>query len=258
MPRLTIDRDFDHGPFDIIGDVHGCYDELVLLLRQLDYLVDPVTATATPPVGRTAIFLGDLIDRGPNSVWALKLVMGMVELGTALCLPGNHDFKLLRRLRGHDVRVSPALAVTLEELMAEPPAFRGEVARFIESLPSHFVLDHGRLVVAHAGLPEAMHMHDSDAVRRFALYGDVTGERDEDGLPVRRNWAVDYKGAALVVYGHTALAKPLFLNNTINIDTGCAFGGALTAYRYPENTLVSVKAHRTYASRTRPLPSDLP
>ncbi len=258
MPRLTIDRDFDHGPFDIIGDVHGCYDELTMLLRQLGYAVDPATGQTRSSNGRTAIFLGDLIDRGPNSVWVLRLVMDMVESGTALCLPGNHDYKLLRRLRGHNVRVPTALAATLAQLMAEPPAFRADVARFLEGLPSHFVLDHGRLVVAHAGLPEAMHMRDGDAVRRFALYGDVTGERDEDGLPIRRNWAADYRGAALIVYGHTPVTQPLLENNTINIDTGCAFGGALTAFRYPENALASVRALRTYASRTRPMPSDEP
>jgi protein phosphatase len=252
MPRLTIDRDFDHGPFDIIGDVHGCYDELALLLKQLGYGVDPVSGRTRSTNGRTAVFLGDLVDRGPNSVWVLRLVMDMVESGTALCIPGNHDYKLMRRLRGHEVKASAALEATLAQLRAESPSFRSDVARFLESLPSHFVLDHGRLVVAHAGLPEAMHMRDGEAVRKFALYGDVTGERDADGLPIRGNWAADYHGAALVVYGHTPVTAPLVQNNTINIDTGCAFGGSLTAYRYPENALVSVKAHRTYATRSKP------
>ena len=120
---------------------------------------------------------------------------------------------------------------------------------FLDGLISHYVLDDGRLVVAHAGLKEEMQGRGSGAVREFALYGDTTGETDEFGLPVRFNWAADYRGTAMVVYGHTPVPEPEWLNNTIDVDTGCVFGGRLTALRYPERELVSVRPRGPTASR---------
>jgi len=113
--RLWTDRRIEQGPFDIIGDIHGCYDELVQLLERLGYQI-AVTENGerrivvTPPAGRRAVFLGDLIDRGPNAPDVLRLVMGMVEHGTAMCVPGNHEAKLLRKLRGKDVQLTHGLA----------------------------------------------------------------------------------------------------------------------------------------------------
>jgi protein phosphatase len=251
--RLWVDRRDDHGPFDMIGDVHGCYNELRELLDLLGYEVAGVTGEdgetrydVRPPDGRTAIFLGDLTDRGPNSVGVLRLVMDMVAAGTALCLPGNHDDKLLRKLQGRNVRVAYGLEGTLDQLDRESSSFRARLASFLDGLVSHYVLDGGKLVVAHAGLKEEYQGRASKTVRDFALYGDVTGETDEEGFPIRGNWAADYRGAATVVYGHSVVTSPEWLNNTINIDTGCAFGGALTALRYPERQLVSVPARAVY------------
>lgn len=252
---LWNDRRTDHGPFDIIGDIHGCYDELALLLGQLGYHIDG--ETVTPPPGRRAIFLGDLVDRGPKTPDVLRLVMGMVAAGTALCIPGNHDVKLKKALDGRKVNPTHGLALSLEQLNAETAEFRKQVAEFIDELVSHYVLDDGRLVVAHAGMKEDMAGRASGAVREFALYGETTGEIDEFGLPVRLNWAADYRGKALVVYGHTPVPEPLRLNRTVNIDTGCVFGGALTALRYPEDEIVSIPALMTYAEPSRPfLPTD--
>jgi protein phosphatase len=197
-------------------------------------------------------FLGDLVDRGPKIPQVLRLVMGMVEAGTALCIPGNHDIKLMRALRGKNVQIKHGLAESLTQLEAETPEFRQQVADFIDSLTSHYVLDDGRLVVAHAGMKENMAGRASGAVREFALYGETTGEIDEFGLPVRYNWATEYRGGAMVVYGHTPVPEPEWLNRTINIDTGCVFGGALTALRYPEKELISVPASHTYAEPSRP------
>jgi protein phosphatase len=253
---LWNNRKTDHGPFDIIGDVHGCYDELTTLLSELGYQV--TEGQVVPPPGRKAIFLGDLVDRGPKTPQVLKLVMGMVEAGTALCIPGNHDNKLMRALRGRKVQITHGLAESLAQLDAEPLEFKSQVAAFIDSLVSHYVLDDGRLVVAHAGMKENMAGRASGAVREFALYGETTGETDEFGLPVRYNWASEYRGAATVVYGHTPVPEPEWLNRTINIDTGCVFGGALTALRYPERELVSFPALHTYAEPARPfLPPEI-
>ena len=241
---LWTDRRSDPGPFDIIGDVHGCLDELVNLLGTLGYEVtdSPQAVNAKHPEARKAIFLGDLVDRGPNSPAVLRLVMSMVEQGNALCLPGNHDVKLLRKLRGRDVRITHGLAETLEQLEVESEEFKQKIAAFIDSLVSHYVLDGGRLVVAHAGLKADLQGRASARVREFAMYGETTGETDEYGLPVRYNWAADYRGKAMVVYGHTPVIEPQWLNRTICIDTGCVFGGSLTALRYPEKELVHVPA----------------
>ncbi len=248
------DRTAARGPFDIIGDVHGCHAELAELLGSLGYL--PAADGAGPrrhPAGRTAVFVGDLVDRGPDTPGVLAEVMAMVGAGTALCVAGNHESKLLRALRGRNVQVSHGLAESLAQLQAGPEEFRAQVTAFLDGLISHYVLDGGRLVVAHAGLREEMHGRASAAVRSFALYGETTGETDEFGLPVRYPWALDYRGKAVVVYGHTPVPVPVWVNNTICLDTGCVFGGRLTALRYPERELVSVPARSVYYEPARPL-----
>ncbi len=248
------DRTDARGPFDIIGDVHGCHAELSELLDSLGYL--PGEDGAGPrrhPAGRTAVFLGDLVDRGPDTPGVLAEVMAMAGAGTALCVPGNHESKLLRALRGRNVQVSHGLAESLAQLQACPEEFRAQVTAFLDGLVSHYVLDGGRLVVAHAGLRAEMHGRASAAVRAFALYGETTGETDEFGLPVRYPWAQDYRGKAVVVYGHTPVPVPVWVNNTICLDTGCVFGGRLTALRYPERELVSVPARSVHYEPARPL-----
>jgi polynucleotide kinase-phosphatase len=251
---LWNNRKQDHGPFDIIGDVHGCFDELHALLTKLGY---EITATngdvhGRHPEGRKAVFLGDLVDRGPKVPEVLKLVMSMTAAGAALAVPGNHDSKLMRKLRGRDVQITHGLAESLQQLERETPEFKEHVADFIDNLVSHYVLDDGSLVVAHAGLKEALQGRGSGKVRDFALYGETTGETDEFGLPVRYNWAAEYRGRAIVVYGHTPVPEPEWLNGTICIDTGCVFGGKLTALRYPEKELVSVPALQTYYEPSKP------
>jgi protein phosphatase len=239
------------GPFDIVGDVHGCRAELVTLLERLGYVVTPTGAHH--PEGRTAVFVGDLVDRGPDTPGVLRLVMGMVAAGAALCVSGNHENKLVRALDGRDVRVSHGLAQSLAQLAAEPERFRKDVREFMYGLVSHYRLDGGKLVVAHAGLKEAYQGRASGRVRSFCLYGETTGETDEYGLPVRYPWADDYRGAATVVYGHTPVPEATWVNNTICLDTGVVFGGELTALRWPSRELVSVPAERVHYEPVKPL-----
>ncbi|NUP06186.1 MAG: polynucleotide kinase-phosphatase [Polyangiaceae bacterium] len=245
---LWNNRRQEHGPFDIIGDIHGCRSELESLLRRLGYDVE----AARHPEGRKAVFLGDLVDRGPDIPGVLRIAMRMVESGAALCVPGNHEMKLLRKLRGKDVRITHGLAASLEQLDRETLEFRTQVVEFIDKLVSHYVLDDGKLVVAHAGMKQSLQGRGSGTVRDFALYGETTGETDALGFPVRYDWAAEYRGTALVVYGHTPVSDPEWLNGTINIDTGCVFGGRLTALRYPEKELVSVPAERTWCEPAKP------
>lgn len=255
---LWNNRRFDHGPFDIIGDVHGCFDELRALLARLGYEIsrNDEGYAVSHAEGRRAIFLGDLVDRGPATPEVLRLVMDMRASGMALCVPGNHDVKLMRKLKGRNVQITHGLAESLAQLEEESPEFKARVVDFIDDLVSHYVLDDGKLVVAHAGLKAELQGRGSGAVRDFALYGETTGETDEYGLPVRYDWASEYRGRAMVVYGHTPVLEPEWLNNTINIDTGCVFGGRLTALRYPEKELVSVPSARVYYESAKPfLPS---
>jgi protein phosphatase len=258
--REKLLNDFKHeqGPFDVIGDVHGCRSELETLLVELGYSLtrdDQSRPTdAVHPDGRKAVFVGDLVDRGPDTPGVLRLVMGMVGGGNALCVPGNHESKLVKALQGRKVQVSHGLADTLTQLAEEPPEFRAQAEQFCYDLVSHLVLDGGRLVVAHAGLTEAYHGRASGRVRSFALYGDTTGETDEFGLPIRYPWADDYRGKAMVLYGHTPTPEPQWVNNTMCLDTGCVFGGKLTALRYPEQEVVSVTAERIWYEPVKPFP----
>jgi protein phosphatase len=257
LQPLYTDLRAETGPFDAIGDVHGCRTELEQLLGELGYVIERDDAGrpvgAAHPAGRRVVFLGDLVDRGPDTPGVLRLAMGMVAAGTALAVPGNHEQKLLRALRGRQVTVSHGLAESLAQLADEPDEFRAAVVGFLDGLISHYVLDAGRLVVAHAGLKQEYHNRSSRQVRDFALYGQTTGETDEYGLPVRYPWAADYRGRATVLYGHTPVPEPEWLNNTLCLDTGCVFGGRLTALRYPERELVSVPATRVWYEPVRPL-----
>ena len=250
------DRTDALGPFDIIGDVHGCSAELRTLLTQLGWQLEydgSAAVGAVHPAGRQAVFVGDLVDRGPDTPGVLRLVMGMVKTGNALCVSGNHEAKLVRALRGANVTVSHGLAESLAQLEAEPDDVRKAALDFMDGLISHYVLDEGRLVVAHAGLKESYHGRSSGRVRSFALYGDTTGETDEYGLPVRYPWAQEYRGRAMVAYGHTPVPTAEWVNNTICLDTGVVFGGALTALRYPEREIASVPAERQWYEPARPL-----
>lgn len=259
--RLAVNRRDDTGPFDIVGDVHGCLSELVLLLVKLGYsLVRARDEDAREfwrvkphPEGRRLVFVGDLCDRGPDTPGVYRLVRDAVARGLAFCVLGNHDDKLLNWLTGKPVNPSHGRQQSIDQFEREPPELRARVAEFIAKLPSHLVLDGGRLVVAHAGLKAEMHGRVSGKVRAFALYGDTTGESDEFGLPVRLNWAAQYKGRASVVYGHTPVLSAAWENRCACIDTGCVFGGALTALRWPEQQFVSTPADRAYAVPKRPL-----
>lgn len=247
-----VNRHDEHGPFDIVGDVHGCYDELIELLDLLGYRPDDESGRRHPE-GRRVNFVGDLVDRGPKIVQSVTLARRMVEAGQAFCVPGNHDNKLLRYLLGRNVQINHGLDASIAQIEALPEPERTDwitaYVRFFGEFGSHLILDDGRLVVAHAGIREGDQGRDSPRIRAFTLYGLTNGQHDENGLPIRVNWAADYTGAATVVYGHTPVTEPVWQNNTINIDTGCVFGACLTALRWPERELISVPARQVYAVR---------
>jgi protein phosphatase len=239
-----------------VGDVHGCLEELLALMAALGYRAERQGSdfVVTPPTGRTLAFVGDLVDRGPACPQVLRLAIGMARAGQAFCVPGNRDVEFVKALKGRAVKVTHGMARALQQLEAEPEEFRAQVIRFLDWLPGHYVFDEGRLVIAHAGLKEPLHGRSSAAARAFALRGEITGKRDAFGLPVRADWAAHYRGKALVVFGHTPVAEPLWVNNTVNIDTGCVYGGHLTALRYPERETVSVPARAIHYKARKPFP----
>ncbi|HEY8364863.1 MAG TPA: metallophosphoesterase [Haloplasmataceae bacterium] len=248
---LSYDKSRIKGPFDIIGDVHGCYDELIMLLKKLNYEID--NNKVKHKEMRKVIFVGDLVDRGPKIVEVLKLVMSMVYDQVAYCVQGNHDNKLYRKLEGRNVQVKNGLEESLSQLTNESDFFKNDVKKFLKNLDYYLIFDDYKLVISHAGLKEEYIGKTSKKIFEFTLYGETTNETDEFGLPIRYLWAKDYHGKPLVIYGHTPNLEPLCINNTINIDTGCVFGNKLTAYRYPENEFVFVKALKTYSIPARPI-----
>jgi protein phosphatase len=256
---LWTDVRADPSRFDIIGDIHGCAQELEALLRTLGYAVEwsqrecERVPAVTAPEGRKVVFVGDLADRGPHTPDVLRIAMHMVESGLAYAVMGNHDRKLMHWLEGRNVQITHGLQQSIEQLSTDGAEFKDRAKAFLDSMRSHYWLDGGKLAVAHAGLKEEMIGRGSGAVREFALFGDTTGEMDEYGLPMRRDWAAEYRGKTSVVYGHVATAEAQWVNNTICIDTGCVYGGKLTALRWPERELVSVPAEKVYYEPKRPL-----
>lgn len=258
-PRRSFDLRHEAGPFDMIGDVHGCADELIELLGRLGYRVTLHATPAGPrasihaPAGRRLIFVGDLVDRGPRSPDVLAIVMAAVNGGLGFAVPGNHDVKFVRWLEGRHVKLTHGLDRTAEQFLATPESYREEVRAFIDALPIYLWLESGGLAVAHAGLKESFIGQDSGEVRSFCLYGDISGGHDDNGLPVRYHWAAHYRGAAAIVYGHTPVPDAAWVNNTLCIDTGCCFGNKLSALRWPEREVVSVPARLAYSPTRRPL-----
>lgn len=234
--------------YDIIGDIHGCFDELLDLIAKLGY--EEIHGVYVHPEGRQLVFVGDAMDRGPKSLEVLQLLFRMQDKGILYYSPGNHCNKLYRYFKGHNVQVNNGLETTLAEWRTLPKkaqqAFRARYRRFYEELSIYQELG-TELIVAHAGLKSEMIGKPlSRSIATFVLYGDITGSFDQNGRPIRRDWAKSYRGEKWIVYGHTPTEKPYMINQTVNVDTGCVFGGSLTAFRFPERELVAVPSHQPY------------
>ncbi|MBY6036307.1 bis(5'-nucleosyl)-tetraphosphatase PrpE [Fictibacillus nanhaiensis] len=228
--------------YDIIGDIHGCFKEYQTLVEQLGY--EWVDGLPKHKEGRKLVFLGDLTDRGPNSVTMMEHVYQLVQQDLALYTPGNHCNKLYRYLQGRNVQVKHGLETTVAELDELDETTRKTVSDHFcilyENAPLYLKLHDGNLIVAHAGIRADYVGQTNKKVKTFVLYGDITGETNPDGSPVRRDWAKEHEGELTIVYGHTPVKKVRHMKNTWNIDTGCVFGGHLSALRYPEMKVVSV------------------
>ncbi|NEU29645.1 bis(5'-nucleosyl)-tetraphosphatase PrpE [bacterium LRH843] len=236
---------------DIIGDIHGCYEELLALLSLLGYQKNE--HSYTHPEGRLVAFVGDLTDRGPNSLDIIRTVSILVETKHAYYVPGNHCDKLYRYFLGRKVQISHGLETTVAELKelanSDYEEIRTLFINLIDGSPYYHVLDDGKLIIAHAGIRSKDIGKTTKRVKSFVLYGDTTGEMNPDGTPVRLDWALDHHGDEWIVYGHTPVRKPRFVNHSVNIDTGCVFGGHLTALRYPEMEIVQVPSLQPFVKK---------
>jgi protein phosphatase len=254
LPHPRIHNHLDVHTCDIIGDVHGCYDELAELMTRLGHerLLDPNVASASDGEAPRLVFVGDLVDRGDRILDVVRLVVRLRKRGHALTVVGNHDDRFLRWLYGRKVQVKHGLEQTAAEFNALPSRerdrLRGELIDFISKLPWALRLDDGHCIVAHAAWHAELHEGPStEHLRSYTLYGPTTGGKTPEGFPERIDWAPFYKGPELVVFGHQVYDTPYSHEHAIGIDTGCVFGGALTALSYPSMEITSVKSkHARY------------
>ncbi|GLB58929.1 bis(5'-nucleosyl)-tetraphosphatase PrpE [Cytobacillus sp. NCCP-133] len=233
---------------DIIGDIHGCFDEFKDLTLEMNYKWD--SGFPIHPHRRKLAFVGDLTDRGPKSLAVIDLVYKLAANDMAFYVPGNHCNKLYRYFLGNKVQITHGLETTLAEYdqldIKKKTEIRRKFKELYEKAPLYHVLDNKRLIIAHAGIREDYIGKHSSKVKTFVLYGDITGEKNSDGTPVRRDWAQQYNGTAAIVYGHTPVKEVRKVHNTYNIDTGAVFGNKLTALRYPEMEFLSVPSSMPY------------
>lgn len=235
---------------DIIGDIHGCFHELRELTSLLGY--DWKSGIPIHPNKRKLAFVGDLTDRGPHSLKVIETVYELIQNDLAHYVPGNHCNKLYRYFQGNKVQVTHGLETTVAEYDAldkkKQQKIRRSFMQLYENAPLYHFLDGNNLIIAHAGISEELIGKQNSRVKTFVLYGDITGEKHDDGSPVRKDWALDYKGKSLIVYGHTPVKEVRKVGNTYNIDTGAVFGGNLSALRYPELETVSVQSTMPYVA----------
>lgn len=244
---------------DFIGDVHGCFEELITLLQKLGYKEDD-EGLFTHPEGRKFMSVGDVMSRGPHSLESMLFFMKHVRQELAYMTDSNHGWKIVRWLDGRNVTLHHGDEKVAEEFEQYEKMYGSEktaelkedLKSFLMSAPSHYVLMKNGVYTAvctHAGIKDEYIGKTSPAISDFSRYGDTDGF-NEDGKPVRKDWFVHHKGSMLIIWGHDPKPQPLVINNTINIDQGVVFGGKLTALRYPETEFVSVKAAKDYSGDT--------
>ncbi len=236
--------------FDIIGDIHGCYDELIELVHKLGYVKRGMAYFH--PDDRRLVSVGDIADKGDKNIDSLNFWINQVNYGGGMWVYGNHCFKFYRYLIGNKVKLTHGIEKTVKEFnnlpSDEKELFKDRFIKCYEGRCHYIMLDNKKLIVVHGCLKEKDIGNFGKSIKTRCLYGDITGEFDENGKPIRNDWAKEYNGKSLIVYGHTAVKEAEIINNTIDIDTGCVYGGKLTAFRYPEREIVQVngKAYAEY------------
>ncbi|MBU5353501.1 polynucleotide kinase-phosphatase [Paenibacillus barcinonensis] len=242
---------------DIIGDIHGCYEEMMELIHRLGYVDEQGDGMLRHPEGRKLVSVGDVSSRGPESLKCLLFWQQHCAAGLAYMVDSNHGWKIARYLDGRDVTLShgdervEAELLQLEQVQGSAAAkqVRESLKHFLLEAPSHLVFTRNgvrQVVVAHAGIRDHFIGKQSRRIQDYCRYGDVEGT-DEKGRPVRKDWYVDHNSGECIVWGHDPRPYPMIVNDTVNIDQGVVFGGMLTAWRMPERESVSVTAKQDYA-----------
>lgn len=206
----------------VVGDIHGCYDELI-------ELTDKVKLKKTDRV----ISVGDLITKGPKSREVLELFMSDDRFSTVI---GNHDLMLRRHWYGEDVELKKAQKEAHQELKGEKDAYM----QFLSSLP--FMIDLEEHLIVHAGLRPNVELHSQttgDLTRLRTLGAD---RESDEGTP----WYYVYNGEKTVLFGHWPAKEPRRGPKAIGLDTGCCYGYQLTAYIIESDEFVSVDAKKAY------------
>jgi serine/threonine protein phosphatase 1 len=206
----------------VVGDIHGCFDELTELLEKVDF-----------GEADRVVSVGDLITKGPKNREVLELFMTDARFSTVI---GNHDLALRRRWNGEDIELKPSQKEAHKELKGEKDAY----ASFFNRLP--FTIDLDTHLVVHAGLRPNVELHSQttgDLTRIRTLGPD---RESEEGTP----WYHVYHGEKIVLFGHWPAAEPRRGRKAIGLDTGCVYGYNLTAYIIETDEFVTVAAKRSY------------
>lgn len=243
-PPLPCDRRSLSGPFDLIGSVHGCLAELRALLGELGYVSDPATQLPRHPKGRIPVFLGDDGAQGPHGLACLQLIQAMCDAGLAYAVIGNQDRRLLEVLRESPEADPDALAPWWA---AASPEDRQAILAWTAQVPSHLVLDGGRLVAVHGGIRPDMIGRDTPPITAFCTYGSTPGEHALVQSRALADWAAELPEGVTVVFSHQPVVDVQDAGSHVAIDTACLYGGRLSAFRYPERSVVSVPAAKAYA-----------
>ena len=206
----------------VVGDIHGCYDELMALLEKAELDQDD-----------RVVAVGDLITKGPKNREVLEVFMTDPRFSTVI---GNHDLALRRRWNGEDIDLSSAQKDAHKELKGEKDAYTA----FLNRLP--FMIDLGSHLVVHAGLRPNVELHSQttgDLTRLRTLGPD---RESDEGTP----WYHVYYGDKVVLFGHWPASEPRRGKKAIGLDTGCVYGYHLTAYIIETDEFVTVKAEKAY------------
>ncbi|HBB98552.1 MAG TPA: hypothetical protein DC054_24480 [Blastocatellia bacterium] len=209
----------------VVGDIHGCFDELTDLLELIKLQKDD-----------RVVAVGDLITKGPKDLEVLDL---FISDGRFSSVVGNHDRAIRQKLRGEPLRLTKEQRQTLVELEAD----RERYAAYLRSLP--FTIDLGSYLVVHAGVRPGVsldHQMASDMTEIRTMGADPSRRR---GVP----WYRVYQGPQTILFGHWPGRIPHRGPYAIGLDTACVYGGRLTAFIIDTEELVSVNARQSYAKK---------
>jgi len=213
----------------VIGDIHGCFDELIDLLELIDLKQND-----------RVVAVGDLVVKGEKNREVLDRFIDDRRFSSVI---GNHDRVLRQSWRGEPVRLTKAQRKTQTELNSN----RARYAAYLKSL--RYTIDLGSHLVVHAGVRPGVRLDRQMAADMTQIRTMGTNPASRKGVP----WYKVYRGKKIVLFGHWPAAAPRVAPRAIGLDTGCVYGGRLTAFIIEAAEFVSVPARRAYEPPRRQL-----